>query len=131
MKLRSTSTTTDHGSSDMNKFTGFVATVGLLCLAPSLASANTIDFSDSDNDYYMGSSAFYAGSLGGGYSVISYERWYAGLPDFGFYHRKPRPHPPSTRVPEPGSTTLIATGLAMLGFLAYRRRRSATAEKQK
>jgi hypothetical protein len=115
----------------MNKFTGLFAAVGLLCLAPGLASANAIPYSDNEDnfsgDYYGGgSSGFYAGQVGDEHSVISYERWYAGSPDYGFYHRKrpPQfPHPPTTSVPEPGSTTLIATGLLLLGFAAYRRQR--------
>ena len=127
-----------------NRITGVVAAIGLACLAPSLASANVISFGFSDDDSYsfdshqydIGDSGFFAGNSGGGSSIISLSRWYAGLPDYvtdNMRHHHPHPgqpgepgtpgQPPSTQVAEPGTTALFGAGLLMAGFIAYRRRR--------
>jgi hypothetical protein len=70
-----------------------------------------------------GGSGLFAGATGVGSSVISITKWYSGLPEFlevGTMHV----HTPATAVPEPSLTGLVATGLMMLGFAAYRRRRA-------
>ena len=120
-----------------NRIKGVVAAIGLACLAPSLASANVIGFSFSDDDSYgqydIGDSGFFAGNSSDGSSIISLSRWYSGLPDYVEGNmRKHHPHPgqpggpwqpPSTQVAEPGATALFGAGLLMAGFIAYRRRR--------
>jgi len=71
-----------------------------------------------------GGSGLFAGATGAGSSVISITRWYSGLPEFlevGTMHVRT---PPTTRVPEPSLTGLVAAGLMMVGFGAYRRRRA-------
>jgi hypothetical protein len=70
-----------------------------------------------------GGSGLFAGATGTGSSVISITRWYSGLPEFlevGTMHVRT----PPTRVPEPSLTGLVAAGLMMVGFGAYRRRRA-------
>jgi hypothetical protein len=70
-----------------------------------------------------GGSGLFAGATGAGSSVISITRWYSGLPEFlevGTMHVRT----PPTSVPEPSLTSLVAAGLMLVGFGAYRRRRA-------
>jgi hypothetical protein len=69
-----------------------------------------------------GGSGLFAGATGTGSSVISISKWYSGLPDFlevGTMHVNT-----PTSVPEPSLTSLVAAGLMLVGFGAYRRRRA-------
>jgi hypothetical protein len=69
-----------------------------------------------------GGSGLFAGATGTGSSVISITNWWSGLPKFSEYGTM-RPKTSPTAVPEPGLMGLVGTGLMMMGFLAYRRRR--------
>jgi hypothetical protein len=134
----------------MKKLMGLVAAVGMLCLAPTIASASVITFdfgtkgtldkgscgfgcytigtsepSFAGGTHFdiTGGSGLFAGVTDGGSSVISLTRWYSGLPEFlevGLMKK----HPPHATVPEPSLTGLVTVGLAMVGFAAYRRRRT-------
>lgn len=75
-----------------------------------------------------GGSGLFAGASGVGSSVISITKWYSGLPEFlevGTMRVRTSP----TAVPEPGLTSLVAAGLMMVGFVAYRRRRADVTRK--
>jgi hypothetical protein len=103
---------TDNGSSGNN----LSGTFSWLFLPESL-----LDHEGTAHYDITGGSGLFAGATGTGSSVISITRWFSGLPEFREVGTM-RPTAP-TAVPEPGLTSLVAAGLMMMGFVAYRRRR--------
>jgi hypothetical protein len=78
------------------------------------------------NAFYdiTGGTGLFAGALGDGISIISISKWYSELPVFSEVQGQMHVITPSTKVPEPSPTGLVAVGLAMMGFAVYRRRRA-------
>ncbi|HVY83272.1 MAG TPA: hypothetical protein VG994_19960 [Steroidobacteraceae bacterium] len=134
----------------MKKLLGLAAAVGMLCLAPAIASASMIDFGfenhgtfgktdcgtslcdpfeTSGNGTDVGLTTYvntngtglFAGTWGDVSSVISISKWYSDLPEF-HETRRMRHGPPPTAVAEPSVTGLATLGFAMLALAALRRR---------
>ncbi len=74
-----------------------------------------------------GGSGLFAGATGSGFSLITVTNWFA---DFFTFDEQGRMYvytpagSATTPVPEPGMVSLLAAGFAMIGFVAYRRRRT-------
>jgi hypothetical protein len=71
-----------------------------------------------------GGGNLFAGATGDGTSLISITNWFADYFTFFEYGRMFVRTGGSHTVPEPGMTGLFATGLVLLGFVMYRRRRA-------
>jgi hypothetical protein len=78
--------------------------------------------------FVEGGSGLFAGATGLGNSLITVSNWFVTLfTETGkmYVVTTGSPTTPSTNVPEPGMVSLLAAGLVMMGFVAYRRRREA------
>jgi hypothetical protein len=67
-----------------------------------------------------GGSGLFAGASGSGGSIIAISNWYADLPEFIEVGKM---KVSATPVAEPDTTSLVAAGLLLLGFVAWRRRK--------
>jgi hypothetical protein len=110
------------------RLTTTLAGVALLGLLPNLTFANPIDFSPEDTHEnnncgpLCGYMTFYGLPWFDGASA-PITRWYSGLPHYQEAGKmKVTSTTPPTSVPEPGTTTLVAAGLLLLGFAAWRKR---------
>jgi hypothetical protein len=128
---------------DTWSFSGYMTFFGLPWLAGASAGPSSWSFADDSNnnndlsgtfDWILGpggdgialynitgGSGLFAGASGIGKSIISITKWYCGLPEFQEVG-KMKVTSTTTSVPEPGATTLVAAGLLLLGFAAWRKR---------
>ena len=134
--------TNDVPGTDQWAFLGYMTFFGLPWIAGTSAGPSHWTFSDDSgngNDLtgtfawtlidsigvalydITGGSGLFAGASGKGTSIISVSKWYSDLPEFQEVGKMKVTTTAS--VPEPGTTTLVAAGLLMLGFAAWRQRR--------
>jgi hypothetical protein len=128
---------------DTWSFSGYMTFFGLPWLGGASAGPSHWSFSDDSNNNndlsgtfewilgpggdgvalydITGGSGLFAGASGFGKSIIAITKWYCGLPEFQEVG-KMKVTSTVTSVPEPGTTTLVAAGLLLLGFAAWRKR---------